>query len=185
MLEFRVDQALPGDEIQVHSNRKLRVHARAWGDPQRMAPVKLEVVRHGEVIRSVASQAPARPVIELDFTVEAGQGSWLAARARAGDGTSAHTSPVYVVRPGLRFWKFDGLQELLAKRLASLSEIEQMVVEAQRLNGEGKLVNDRYRRELALQGNLLLERVARARDHYAGLKQTADAERSIRGLPAR
>jgi hypothetical protein len=48
-------------------------------------------------------------------------GCWLAARARAGDGTSAHTTPVYVVREGLRFWKFEWLDELLTKRLASLA----------------------------------------------------------------
>ena len=185
MLEFRVDKALPGDAIRLRSDRRLRVRARAWGDPRRMAPVKLEVVRHGEVIRSAESQDPSRPEAQLDFTVDAGWGCWLAARARAGDGTSAHTTPVYIVRPGLRFWKFDGLDELLAKRLVSLAQIEQIVAEARRLDAEGKLETDRYRKELAQQGDLLLERVALARNLYADLKRIAEAERSIRSATAR
>ncbi len=180
MLEFRVDDALPGDEIQVKSDRKLRVRARAWGDPKRMARVKLEIVRHGEVIRSSESQDPNRPEAQLDFTVEAGQGCWIAARARGGDGTSAHTTPVYIVRPGLRFWKFDGLEELIARRLGSLKEIEEIVAEARRLDAEGKLETDRYRKELARQGDLLLERVSSARRQYDDLKKIAEAERSVR-----
>ncbi len=184
MLEFRVDHALPGDELRLKSDRKLRVQARAWGDARRMSPVKLEVVRHGEVIRSAESADPARPEVRLDFTVDAGQGCWIAARARAGDGTSAHTTPVYIVREGLRFWKFDGLAGLIQKRLASLAEVEQIVAQARRLDAEGKLENDRYRKELARQGDALLERVSPVRKLYADLQRVADAERAPRHLPA-
>jgi hypothetical protein len=180
MLEFQVDDALPGDELAFKSDRKLRVRARAWGDPRRMSPVKLEVVRHGEVIRSAESTDPARPDIKLDFTVDVAQGFWIAARARAGDGTSAHTTPVYLVREGLRFWKFDGLPDLLRKRLASLAEVEQIVAEARQLDAAGKLENDRYRKELARQGDALLERVALVRNLYADLQKVADSERAVR-----
>jgi hypothetical protein len=185
MLEFRVDNALPGDELRLKSDRKLRVRARAWGDPQRMAPVKLEIVRHGEVIRSAESANPQQPEVELDFSVDAGNGCWLAARARGGDGTSAHTTPVYVLREGLRFWKFDGLATLLEKREASLAQIEQIVAEARRDDTEGKLERDRYRKQLALQGDLLLQRVALARKLYQNLQQVAGAERALRGSSGR
>lgn len=185
MLEFRVDDALPGDELQLKTDRKLRIRARAWGDPQRMAPVKLEIVRHGEVIRAAESSDPKHPEIQLDFKVDAENGYWIAARARAGDGTSAHTTPVYVVREGLRFWKFDGLDALIAKRLASLGEIEQIVAEARRLDAEGKVETNRYRKQLARQGDALLERVALARNLYAELKRVAEAERERRGRSGR
>jgi hypothetical protein len=185
MIEFRVDNAQPGDELKLKADRKLRVHARAWGDPKRMAPVKLEIVRHGEVIRSAESSDPKHPEVQLDFTVDSGPGCWLAARARAGDGTSAHTTPVYVVRDGLRFWKFDGLDELIAKRLASLAEIEQIVADAKQLDAEGKLERDRYRKQLALQGDALLQRVTQARNLYADLQRTAEAERAQRNPPRR
>jgi hypothetical protein len=180
MLELQVDDALPGDEIRLPSDRPLRVRARAWGDPKRMAPVKLELVRHGEVVRAAESADPIRPEAVLEVRVDAGYGCWIAARAAAGDGTSAHTTPVYVVREGFRFWKYDGLDALLDKRLASLAEIEQLVAEAQRLDAGGQLESDRYRRQLARQGDALLERVALVRELYAGLKRTAEAERGLR-----
>jgi hypothetical protein len=180
MLEFQVDRALPGDELQLKSDRPLQIHARAWGDPKRMAPVRLEVIRHGAVIRAADSTDPQKTEATLDFTLDAGPGCWLAARARAGDGTSAHTTPVYIVREGLRFWKFDGVEDLLAKRLASLVEVEQMVGEARRLDAQGQLESDRARKQLALQGDAILERVALARQLYADLKHTAEAERDRR-----
>lgn len=180
MLEFRVDHALPGDELTVKANRKLRVRARAWGDPRRMAPVTLEVVRHGEVLRAVTSRDPQRPEVRLDFTVEAGHGFWIAARARAGDGTSAHTTPVYVVREGLRFWKFEGLEDLLARREESLRQIEGLITQARQRDAEGRLETDRYRKLLARQGDALLERVDLARRLYADLKAQAARERPLR-----
>jgi hypothetical protein len=185
MLELHVDDALPGDELRVKSDRKLRIRARAWGDPKRMAPVKLEIVRHGEVVQTTESRDPKQPEASLDFTVNAGGGCWIAARARAGDGTSAHTTPVYVIREGLRFWKYDGLEELLAKREQSLKQIEGIIADARKLDAEGKVENDRYRKLLAQQGDALLERVALARGIYADLRRTAEAERSHRAPAAR
>ena len=113
--------------------------------------------------------------------MDAGHGCWLAARARGGEGTSAHTTPVYVVREGLRFWKFDGLDVLFEKRLASLAQIEQIVADAKQLDADGKLEKDRYRKQLALQGDALLQRVAQARKLYEDLKRVAEAERRKRG----
>lgn len=185
MLEFRVDNALPGDEIRLKADGKLRIRARAWGDPKRMAPVKLEIIRHGEVIRSAESTDPKNPEVQLDFTADAGHGCWIAARARGGEGTSAHTTPVYIVREGLRFWKFDDLEDLIAKRLESLAQIEQIVADAKKLDAEGKLEKDRYRKQLALQGDALLERVTQSRNLYADLKRTAESERGPRGLAGR
>jgi hypothetical protein len=181
MLELRVDNALPGDEIRLKSDRKLHIRARAWGDPKRMAPVKLEIVRHGEVIRSAVSADPQQPEAQLDFAVDAGFGGWIAARARGGEGTSAHTTPVYVVREGLRFWNFDGLDTLFERRMASLAEVEQIVMAARHDHAEGKLENDRYRKQLALQGDALLERVGQARKRYEELKRVQETERPLRG----
>ncbi|HTX53588.1 MAG TPA: CehA/McbA family metallohydrolase [Candidatus Baltobacteraceae bacterium] len=184
MIEFQVDDALPGDEIHLAADRTLHIHARAWGDPKRMAPVRLEIVRHGEVLRAAESTDPKHPEADLDFTVQAGNGCWIAARARAGDGTSAHTTPVYVVRDGLRFWKFDGLQELLGARLASLAQIEQIIADGRRPNSDGRPQPNRMRTELALQSDPFLERVAMAQS-LAQIEQIiGDAGRlSIEGKP--
>ena len=184
MLELRVDDALPGDEIAIHGDRKLHVRARAWSDPKRMGQVSLEIVRHGEVLRSADSTDAKHPEAVVDCTVDAGHGCWIAARARAADGTTAHTTPVYVVHEGLRFWKFESLDELIAKRLASLQEIENIIADAKRLDAAGKLGNDRYRKQLALEGDALLERVSQARATYDQLKRVAESERGQRSRQA-
>ncbi|MHC4474736.1 MAG: CehA/McbA family metallohydrolase [Planctomycetota bacterium] len=140
MLEFSVDKAIPGDEIQAKRNRPLRVRARAWGKTGNFVPTKLEIVRHGEVIKSLDSDDSDQEELTLDFTVKVHEGFWIAARAEAGDGSRAHTTPVYVSRDSLRFWKFDSVNQLLAKRLASLDEVE-AIVEAAKIacsGGEGR-----------------------------------------------
>jgi hypothetical protein len=180
MITFSVDDALPGDELVVTPGRKLRIRAHAWDDPTSTTPVRLEIVQHGQVIRSAVSGESPRNDVELDFTVEAGDGFWIAARAYTGIGTSAHTTPVYVIREGLRFWKFDSVDALIDKRLASLVQIEQLVTETRSQDRGMRLESDRNRKQLALQGPELLERVASARTLYSELRKTADDERSRR-----
>ncbi len=180
MIELTVNDAQPGDEIRIEPGQQLEVRARAWGDPARMAPVRLELIRLGEVIASAESKDPAHPEARLELTLPAESGFWLAARARAGDGTSAHTTPVYVVREGLRFWKHEAVSGLLAQRRQSLDQIEQIVAEAQRLDSSGQLAGDRTRQLLARQGPALLERVALARRLYEELERTAERERPVR-----
>jgi regulator of replication initiation timing len=88
---------------------------------------------------------------------------------------------VYVVREGLRFWKFDALDALFERRMTSLAEVEQIVADACHDNAEGKLENDRYRKQLARQGDALLERVGQARKLYQELKRVEETERRLRG----
>jgi len=181
MIEFRVDDAMPGDQITVRKNRKLRVKARTWGDPDCITPSRLEIVRNGDVIRAAESNNPRQAELKLDFEVDAGHGCWIAARAEAREGTRGHTTPVYVVREGLRFWKFEAVDELIAKRMASLDEVERIVAEARNADEQGKVESNRAVRELARQGPELLKRVAAAREIYEDLKKTAAKERDLRG----
>lgn len=185
MVELRVDHALPGDELRLKQDRPLRVRARAWGDPGRMAPLRLELVRHGEVIHRVESARGSGAEVVADLRTPAGHGCWIAARVLAADGTSAHTTPVYVIREGFRFWKFDAIESLLAAREESLRQIETIVAEARRRTAGGDADGDRYVQLLAEQGGALIERVAEAREVYAGLRRTAAAERPARApVPA-
>lgn len=180
MIEFRVDDALPGDEIVVKENRKLHVKARAIGDPETMAPTKLEIIRHGDVIKRVEDAAKDKSELTLDFEVEAGDGFWIAATAWTSDGRKGHTTPVYVVRERRRFWKFDAVNDLLARRLGSLDEIEKLIADAKRRDAQGQVEGDRYVKQLALQGDELMKRIDAARRIYADLKETAVGERSVR-----
>lgn len=182
MIEFKVDDALPGDEIKVTENRKLRVHARAWGDPARMTPIKLEIVRHSEVIRSETGKE-GQAEVRLDFEIDAGQGFWIAARASAAEGLSAHTTPIYVIREGLRFWRPEAVSGLIDKTNGWLDEIEKIVADAKIIDLAGKVETDRPIKQLAVQGDDLLKRVAAARKIYAELKGVAEKEKPLREKP--
>jgi hypothetical protein len=145
-----------------------------------MGRVRLEVVQHGEVVGRVESGGVKPSAAELELELPAGDGSWIAARAEAEDGTRAHTTPVYVVRGDLRFWKFDQVESLIQKRLASLAEIERIVAEARQRQGSGTLGGDRAWSELAEQAEELLERVGTARETYGELARQAERERRHR-----
>lgn len=180
MLDLRVDDAMPGGEIRLDEGRKLRVRARAWGDPDRMVPSTLEIVRHGEVIESAKQDGTESTELALDFEIDAGKGFWLAARAEGSDGTKAHTTPVYVTVEPFRFWKHEGIQDQIDQRIESLKEIETIVDEARVAVSEDKPGLDRPQRQLAAQGDALLERVDDARGIYEALRKTAEEEGKAR-----
>jgi hypothetical protein len=180
MLELTVDGALPGDQIDVKSDRPLRVKARGWGHAGASLPAKLEMVRNGEVIKTAEPTDPQQAELIADFEVDPGHGFWIAARAEGADGSRAHTTPVYVVRPGLRFWKYEEVEALIAKRLANLDEIEALVKDRVLAAGRGELDADLAGRQLARQGPELLARVAAARLIYDDLKAVAERERPLR-----
>ena len=131
MIEFSVDAAMPGDEISLgNSKKKVTVKARAWGHPDRLLPTRLEIVRHGDVIRT--SKGSGSHELSLEFELDPGQGCWLAARAFANDGSLAHTTPIYLKRPNLRFWNHDEVPSLIDQQLDSLVEVEKLAVTASR-----------------------------------------------------
>lgn len=183
MIEFKVDDALPGDEIKVSDNRKLRVRARAWGDPARMTPIKLEIVRHSEAIRTETG-GHDQAEVKLDFEIEAGHGFWIAARVSAAEGLTAHTTPIYIVREGLRFWRPEAVARLIDKTSGWLNEIEKIVADAKAADRAGQVETNRAVKQLALQGDDLLNRVAAVRKIYAELKVVADKEKATRGATA-
>lgn len=177
MIELLVDDAHPGETVDAgeKGDKQVRVRARAWGHPAVSAPLTLEVVRFGEVIRSAKGAAPAKegdvPALTLEFTLPAGQGCWLAARATGTGGGYAHTGPVWVVRKGLRPWKYEAVGELLAKRAASLKSIEELY---------DKRKKDRPQDPFVTQWPELQERVAAAHKIYDELRETAAREKALR-----
>ncbi|MBM3289244.1 MAG: hypothetical protein FJY92_03755 [Candidatus Hydrogenedentes bacterium] len=180
MIDLRVDKALPGDTIAVNEDEPLRVRARAFGDPRRASPTKLDIVVHGESYKHVEAAGTQKKELALAFDIPAGHGFWIAARAEGSDGSRAHTTPVYVVREGLRFWKYDVVPALLEKRLASLTEIEGIVADAHARNAAGQADDNRAIKQLALQGPALLERVQSAKQLYTDLARVAEREKAAR-----
>ncbi len=149
MVEFMVDHAIPGDEIQLPRPRKVRVHARAWAPESIGAPKALEVVANGKVVHS----APGA----VDFELEVPRSMWLAARVTAVNGAVAHTSPVYVVVGG-RPLRSDDAPAIAAKRIKELDFIEARLRDAKYVKeyGPGEV-------------EALRERIAQARRIYATL----------------
>jgi hypothetical protein len=181
MLDFTVDGAHPGDKVEVADGKSLRVRARAWGDQSRDLPAKLEIIVHGVPIATTIPKLADQSSLELDFTIPSGNGFWIAAQAEGREGTRAHTTPVYVEKKGLRFWKYDSVADLIAKREASLAEVEHIVAEAQAgRDTEGKASVDRQVLTLAAQGPALLQRVEDAKRIYAELRATAAREAELR-----
>jgi len=180
MLDFRVNDAWPGDQIDLKDNKPLKVRAKVLGSPEGIMPSKLEIVRNGEVIKTIQPSDPQQTELAVEFEVEPGQGYWIAARAEGSDGTKAHSTPIYVVRPGLRFWKFEDIDNLINKRLANLDEIEELVKDYTAKDARGEIDNNRVQKQFALQGPELMKRVNAARQLYLDLKQVAEQERPVR-----
>lgn len=180
MIEFTVDEALPGDEVVVKENRKLRVRARTWGEPGHFTPAKLEIVVHGQPFKVVEAGGENQRELSCDFEIDAGNGFWIAAHAVGNHGEHAHTSPVYVIREGLRFWKYEDAGKLIDQGLSWLDEIEKIVAEATGAHEEGRSADERPIDQLALQGPELLKRVADARKIWESLRSVAEKEGPIR-----
>ncbi len=180
MIEFTVNDALPGDEIVVKDNAKLHVRVKAMGQTEFSQPESVKVVKFGQEVRVAKPAKEGDTEIVLEFDMEAGHGCWLAAVTRATNGCHAHTTPIYVRREGLRWWKFEDVDQLLDKRLDSLSQIEKLVADA-KSKDLVTLEGDQELKQLALQGDELLKRVDAARKIYEQLRETAVKEKAIRG----
>ncbi len=177
MIDFRVNSAFPGDELTVNGNESLQVNARVWGHPDRFVPTELEILSQGEVIKRIEPTSNQQWELRVDFEIHAENGKWIAARAKGSDGSYAHTTPVYVVRPPFRFWDLKDVDRLIEKRMASLQEVEDMVKRyEQRIeNGEGR--SDYGLAQFAKQGPQLQKRVEDARAFYRDLRKIAESER--------
>jgi hypothetical protein len=161
MLELTVNGALPGGEVKVAPNGNLRIRARAWAPPAIGSPKRLEVLAHGQVIRSLESRDAGQNELELEFTVRAGTGQWIVARVKSQNGAQAHTSPVYVPDAGKSFLDRGRVPELVAKRLRVLEYIGT------------KLRDERFTASFA-PGEVakLSQRVDEARERYQQLLKT-------------
>lgn len=184
MIDFRVDKAYPGDELAIQPGKKVRVRARTWGASGFTTPVKIEIVKHGEVIAHAEAPASGAEELKLDLDIDPGEGCWLAARAEGTEGYRAHTTPIYLIRDGLRFWNYDAVDALLAKRMASLDEIDALIAEALDKQAKGEIGTNKWMQELVLQSDVLRQRVQEARGQYEALRKIRDNEAVLRAPKA-
>lgn len=123
MLELTVNNAIPGDDLNLTPNASFHVRARAWAPASIGSPKTLELLAHGEVIRSAKSDNPDVQELKIDADLKAGASQWIAARVTAHNGALAHTSPVYVMVDGRSFGNQKEMAKLVEKRLQVLDFI--------------------------------------------------------------
>ncbi|MEX2301935.1 MAG: CehA/McbA family metallohydrolase [Bryobacterales bacterium] len=120
MISLQLNGAGPGEDLNVSPNDSVRIQARAWAPQIIGSPNKLEVLAHGKVIRTALASSPDQQELQLDFSIPAKQSQWIAARVSTHNGGLAHTSPVYVMVDGQKFWDREQLPNLVNKRLEIL-----------------------------------------------------------------
>jgi hypothetical protein len=97
MIRFTVNGKLPGDTLHIRKGERISISAQAYGHKTQVPLDRLEVVVHGKVIAKASSKAGQPSVnLAIDTVMKATEGFWVAARAYAGPGQAAHTTPVYV-----------------------------------------------------------------------------------------
>jgi hypothetical protein len=123
MLTLTVNGAMPGDDLKVAGNARLRIRARAWAPAIIGSPKTLEIISHGQVLRSLESHSPEQEELKLDFSIKADAGQWIAARVTSHNGALAHSTPVYVSVGGKPFRNQKELPQLVEKRIKILDYI--------------------------------------------------------------
>ena len=99
ILDFRVNNALPGDRLTLRKGNPLTITAQAHGHPTQTPLEALEIVAHGRVLGRVTKHDPGQSVEHLTLKIELPSiehGMWIAARCYGDSTQAAHTTPVYV-----------------------------------------------------------------------------------------
>lgn len=129
MIDLKVNGALPGDEVKVKKGQTLRISARAYGHPGKVPLQRLEIIGHGEVLKTVTAeegnQSSARLTVDLELPAD--EGIWIVARCTAGKYQTAHTTPVYVSVDGGGFHNPATAQGNLDQAEKYLREIEERI----------------------------------------------------------
>jgi hypothetical protein len=162
MLTLTVNGAMPGDDLKVAGNARLRIRARAWAPAIIGSPKTLEIISHGQVLRSIESHSPEQEELKLDFSIKADAGQWIAARVTSHNGALAHTTPVYVSVDGKSFRNEKELPQLVEQRTKVLDFII------------GRLADPKYTRTFG-NGEIeaLTAEIEDARKRYRGLLGSA------------
>ena len=180
MIEFTVDDALPGEEIAVTENRQLKVRAKVSGIPGSSAPKIVKLVRLGETILEKRTESSAEGTVEFEIDVPAEFGAWLAIHAVGHDGSEAHTTPVYVKREGFRHWNVDLAGQLIQRQFDVLEETDAALKKSEEMVASGADPLDYWNRCNARQAEQVRERLSKARRFYEKLKKQLEDERISR-----
>lgn len=171
MLEFTVNDQLPGSTINLENAETLRVRAVARGHKGESTVERLRLVQFGRVVAETVSSSADDAELRLETEIDSANGCWLALHAIGRDGSEAHTTPVYVSVRGGRHWCREKVPELVEQQLAVLDEIEAALKESEQVVSNNPHPLDHWNRVNASQAEAVRLRVAESRAIYARLLQ--------------
>lgn len=123
MLFLTVNGHIPGDSLDVAPGSRLSITAEAFGVNGQVPLSSLEIVGHSKPIARADAGDPAHLKVTLELPAK--HGIWIAAKARAGTGQVAHTTPVYVTVGGDGFYDPETARRKVEISEGYLKEIEQ------------------------------------------------------------
>lgn len=134
IIDFKVNNSIPGDQIYVDTGATLHITAHSYGHDSQVPLEALEIIAHGQVLKRVAAaeinQSTTHLSLELDMPVA--HGIWIAARSYGGPGQAAHTTPVYVTIDSSGFHNPNTVAQYLELSEQYLKEIEQEIKHVRR-----------------------------------------------------
>lgn len=139
ILDLKVNGKIPGEELEVPAGSRLTITAQTSGHERQVPLERLEIVSHGQVLKSATVDEPGQSTehltVEMELPVE--HGLWIAARtseqAEQPRGRNhihpglAHTTPVYVTVDGSGFHNPETALHFLNLSEAYLQELEQEI----------------------------------------------------------
>jgi hypothetical protein len=165
MIDFKINNHLPGDKINIRKNTTLNISARVYGDSVQVPLQRLEIISHGKVIASIKASDANQSSSYLDFKLDlkAEQGQWIAAVAYAGPQQVAHTTPIYIVVDNGSFYNPVTFDQYLTLSEQYLRELEK---ELQQKQENPELQSWRYKKGLEQRIKAVREVIMQLRKKY-------------------
>jgi hypothetical protein len=124
VIEYSVNGDSNQFEFDLHGGSSVNISARAAVNPDIDALSRLELVVHGNVVKSVVSETGAES-LELSYDFQPNETVWLAIRAYGQDNRVAHTAPAYLYVDGnKRFWKRERVREIASHYVDVLNKFK-------------------------------------------------------------
>ena len=178
MLELDVGGQSMGSELQLKPGQTVTIKAVARQNPDSGPLDRLELVVHGEVIKT-AQAKPGAETVELVHEVQPQTSLWLAVRAYGTEMGVAHSAPVYVVVDShKRCWKKEAIPELVARYKNALEALSSLEINWASQHEKDSLSPELLRLHWNAQRGSLQRRVKKALTFYDTLLAEASAETS-------
>ncbi len=120
VLEFSVNGDSDKSEFNLQRGDRVNISATAAVNPDMDSLSKLELVVHGEVVKTVSSDIGSES-LELDYDFQARESLWLAIRTYGKENRVAHSAPIYLYVDGNeRFWNPELAKDIASKYIGVL-----------------------------------------------------------------